>query len=85
MLSGLALFAADVKAYIVSVPFWIKMSLIAMLLANALVMTSAEGTLRVASTGEAAIAWRRIGTSSIVSAVLWGSIVLVSIVLTLSK
>jgi hypothetical protein len=85
MLSGLALFAADVKTYIVSVPFWIKMSLIAMLLANAVVMTSAEGTLRVASTGEAAIAWRRIGTSSIVSAVLWGSIVLVSIVLTLSK
>jgi hypothetical protein len=85
MLSGLALFAADVKTYLVSVPFWIKMSLIAMLLANALVMTASEGTLRVASGGGAALASARIRTSSIVSVLLWASIVLVSIVLSMSK
>ncbi|HEY0383302.1 MAG TPA: hypothetical protein VGC72_13995 [Candidatus Elarobacter sp.] len=85
MLSGFALFAADVKTYVVSVPFWIKLSLIAMLLANALIMTASESTLRVAPAGGAAIASARIRTTSIVSVLLWGSIVMVSIVLSLSK
>jgi hypothetical protein len=85
MLSGVALFAADVNTYVVSVPFWMKMSLITMLLANAIVMTAAEGTLRLDSDGAAAAAWARIRAGSVVSAVLWGSIVLVSIVLSLSK
>jgi hypothetical protein len=85
MLSGLALFATDVKAYVVSVPFWIKMSLIALLLANALIMTAAEGALQVDSAGAVSMAWTRIRASSMVSAFLWGSIVLVSIVLSLSK
>ena len=85
MLSGFALFAADVKTYVVSVPFWIKMALIAALLGNALIMTATEGTLRVDSGGVAAAAWTRIRASSIVSAALWGTIVLVSIVLSLSK
>jgi hypothetical protein len=85
MLSGFALFAADVKTYVVSVPFWIKMALIATLLVNALIMTSTEGALRVDSGGAAAMAWTRIRVSSIVSAALWGAIVLVSIVLSLSK
>src|ERR1700736_2045307 len=53
VLSGLALFAADVKTFVASVPFWIKMSLIAMLLANALIMTASEGTLRLATAGGA--------------------------------
>ncbi len=85
MLSGFALFAADVTTYAVSVPFWIKMALIATLLGNALVMTATEGTLRVDSGGGAALAWTRIRASSIVSVALWGAIVLVSIVLSLSK
>jgi hypothetical protein len=85
MLSGFALFAADVTTFAVSVPFWIKMALIAALLANALVMRATEGTLRVDSGGGAALAWTRIRASSIVSAALWGAIVLVSIVLSLSK
>jgi hypothetical protein len=85
MLSGVALFLADVKTYAVSAPFWIKMALIAMLLGNAVVMTASEGPLIAASGGAAAAAWTRIRASSIVSALLWGSIVLVSIVLSLSK
>jgi hypothetical protein len=85
MLSGFALFAADVTTYVVSVPFWIKMALIAALLGNALIMTATEGTLRVDSGGVAAPAWTRIRASSVVSAALWGTIVLVSIVLSLSK
>lgn len=85
MLSGVTLFAADVKTYVVSVPFWIKMALLAMLLGNALAMTTAEAALRVDASGAATMAWGRIRTSSIVSACLWGSIVLVSIVLSLSN
>jgi hypothetical protein len=85
MLSGVALFAADVKTYVVSPPFWIKMSLIAMLLGNALIMTANEGALRVEAGGTATAAWVRVRASSLVSALLWGAIVLVSIVLTLWK
>jgi hypothetical protein len=84
MLSGVALFASDVKTYVVSVPFWIKMSLIAMLFGNALIMQATEGSLRLEPGGGAAVAWARIRATSIASAVLWGSIVLVSIVLSLS-
>jgi hypothetical protein len=85
MLSGVALFASDVKTYVVSVPFWIKMALIAMLFVNALVMTSTERDLRVDSGTGATAAWGRIRASSIVSAFLWLAIVFVSVVLSLSK
>ena len=57
----------------------------AMLFGNALVMTASEGALRIDSSGSASLAWTRIRATSIVSAFLWGSIVLVSIVLALSK
>lgn len=85
MVSGLALFASDVKNYVISVPFWIKMALIAGLLGNALIMTSSETSLRGGGDGTASGAWSRIRTASIVSIALWASIVLVSIVLSLSK
>ncbi len=85
LLSGLAFFASDVKTYIVSVPFWIKMALIAMLLGNALIMTATERDLRVDAGAGAAAAWTRIRASSIVSALLWLAIVFVSVVLSLSK
>ena len=83
--SGVALFAADVTAYAGSVPFWTKMALIVALLANALVMTSTEGSLRVNAGGAAAIAWSRLRATSIASIALWGAIVAVSIVLSQSK
>jgi hypothetical protein len=85
MLSGVALFASDVRTYVVSVPFWIKMSLLSLLFGNALFMTAAETTLRVGAGGAAAVSWARIRATSVASACLWGSIVLVSIVLSLSK
>jgi hypothetical protein len=85
MLSGVALFASDVRTYVGSAPFWIKMGLISMLFGNALIMTATEGSLRLATGGGAAAAWTRIRATSITSAVLWASIVGVSIVLSLSK
>ena len=86
MASGVALFASDVETYAFSPTFWIKLSLIALLLVNALMMQSSERTLSVATAGGAAtVAWSRIRVSSIVSVALWASIVLVSIVLSLEK
>ena len=85
MLSGLALFASDVRTYAVSVPFWIKMGLIGMLFGNALIMTATEGSLRLATAGGAPAAWTRIRATSVASVALWASIVAVSIVLSLSK
>lgn len=83
--SGIALFAADVRTYVVSVPFWIKMGLIVLLFGNALVMTASEGALLADASGVAAVAWTRVRASSIASAVLWCAIAFVSIVLSQSK
>jgi len=88
MASGVALFASDVGTYAFSPTFWIKLGLIALLLANALVMQSGERTLSYASAGAggaATAAWTRIRASSVVSVALWTSIVLISIVLSLEK
>ena len=86
MASGVALFASDVGTYAYSLTFWIKLSLIALLMANALMMQSNERMLSVsAAGGTATLAWSRIRMSSIVSIALWASIVLVSIVLSLEK
>ena len=86
MASGLALFASDAATYAVSPTFWIKLGLIALLLANALVMQTGERTLSYAGSGGAATAaWTRIRASSVVSVALWASIVLISIVLSLEK
>jgi len=86
MASGVALFASDVQTYAFSPTFWIKLSLIALLLVNALLMQSSERTLSVSAAGNAAaLAWSRIRVSSVVSVALWASIVLVSIVLSLEK
>jgi hypothetical protein len=85
MASGLALFASDVKTYVGSVPFWIKMALIVALLCNAILMTANETSLRVNVSGTAAVAWARVRVSSVVSIILWAAIVSVSIVLSLSK
>lgn len=85
MASGIALFASDVKTYIASVPFWIKMALIAALLCNALLMTANETSLRINASSAASAAWSRVRASSIASIALWAAIVMVSIVLSLSK
>ena len=77
--------ALDVKTYVGSVPFWIKMALIVALLCNAILMTANETSLRVNVSGTAAVAWARVRVSSVVSIILWAAIVSVSIVLSLSK
>ncbi len=80
LLSGLALLAADLETYWGSWIFWVKMALIAVLLANGAVMTRIEQRLRAA--GPAADAhWRRLRTIAFTSLALWLTITLAGVAL----
>jgi predicted ATPase len=70
--SGVAMFLADLDTFWGAKAFWIKMSLIALLLANGLVMRQAEQLARTLP----ARAWRQLKTTSILSLVLWFAILL---------
>ena len=84
MLSGALLFLSDVETYATSIAFWVKMGLVALLLANGLVMMRAEDGLRSGSLGDAAGVDRRWGVlrgAAVASAVLWVATVLAGTVL----
>lgn len=66
-MSGFLLFAADSETYIYSKLFWTKMGLFALLLANGVLLVSAE---RKAARGDAR-GWNRLMASSIASIALW--------------
>lgn len=81
LLSGLAMLAADLDTFLGSWVFWLKMALIAVLLANGARMTRLERLLA----GPAAAApdqWRRLRGIAITSLVLWLVITLAGVVLT---
>jgi hypothetical protein len=65
--SGLLLLAADTETYLHSRVFWIKMALVALLLANGSLLVRAG---RRAQTGHQR-AWTRLGYGSIASLALW--------------
>ena len=65
--SGLLLFAADTNTFLHSVWFWVKMGLIAALMANGLVLTRAEK--RAAS--DLNEGWRALTITSTLSLALW--------------
>jgi len=83
-LSGALLFFADVEAFATSRIFWVKMTLIALLLTNAAIVLRVESALREGpargplESAEAAHLrlWRRRRTSAVVSVVLWLVLVL---------
>jgi uncharacterized membrane protein len=84
LLSGALLFFADVEAFAASRIFWAKMSLVALLVINALTSTRLDATLRrdaregAPDTGSSANSrrWRRRRAGAIASAVLWFGLVL---------
>ncbi len=78
--SGVLLFLADVETFWTSIFYWIKISLVALLLVNGYVMTRTEGAL--AKSPENAVLWERMRTLAIVSAVLWLATTLAGVVLT---
>jgi len=78
VVSGLLLFAADVETFLYSRVFWIKMSLVLMLLVNGALLTSAE---RRASRG-AVDAWGRLRITAVASLTLWLLIAFAGVALT---
>ena len=67
MVSGLLLFAADTGTFLHSTFFWIKMGLIAALLANGIVLTFAERKAEADLAG----GWRALTITSTLSVALW--------------
>jgi hypothetical protein len=78
VVSGLLLFAADVQTFLYSRVFWIKMTMILLLLVNGAVLTAAE---RRASSG-ADDAWGRLRATALVSLMLWFLITFAGVALT---
>ena len=73
--SGLLMFAADVEALAGSPVFWVKMLIVALLLANGAVMARTESALR-ADAGAAEVAWPRLRGTALSSLALWFAAVL---------
>ena len=81
--TGLLMLGADFEALAGEVTFWVKMGLVAVLLANGAVMMRAETGAR--SPGPAGDrAWRMLTRAAAASAFLWFLILLVSVLLTQS-
>jgi hypothetical protein len=76
--SGLLLLAADVETFLYSRVFWIKMTMVALLLVNGAVLTAAE---RQASRGEGD-AWGRLRATARISLALWFLITCAGVALT---
>lgn len=81
VVTGVLLFAADLETYFGSWIYWVKMSLIAMLLINGFLMTRAEG--RISSTPNAAdeAGWKQLRRTAVVSLILWFTIALAGVAL----
>jgi hypothetical protein len=75
--SGVLMLLADLEVFWASKAFWTKMTLVALLLANGLVMRRAE---QLAATVPDR-AWARLTRTSVISLMLWFAIVLTSTIL----
>ncbi|MFI5257692.1 MAG: hypothetical protein ACHQRK_10580 [Gemmatimonadales bacterium] len=80
ILSGLALLASDLDTFLGSWVFWVKMVLVAALLANGFVMTRLERRL-AATGGGTSDQWGRLRGIAITSLTLWLTITLAGVVL----
>lgn len=81
LISGLLMLAADLDTFLPSWVFWVKMALLAALLANGAVMRGLERTLSLASEGSED-QWRRLRGTAVTSLVLWLAITLAGVMLT---
>lgn len=79
-LSGLLMFAADLENLVASPAFWIKMALVALLLANGWLMLRTEQGLMRRDPGDAR-GWRRLRGIAVASLVLWFAVVLAGSIL----
>src|SRR3954466_10128439 len=79
VVSGVLMFLSDVETFLPSIFFWVKLALVALLLANGFVMTLTEKAL--ASKPTDAKLWARLRTIAILSAILWLATTLAGVVL----
>jgi hypothetical protein len=79
-LSGVAMAASDVESFLPSPVFWIKISLVVLLLANGGVLYTTEGALQTGR-GDAAVLWGRLRMASVASLVLWTATTLAGVAL----
>jgi hypothetical protein len=77
--SGLLMFLSDVATFLGTALFWIKIGLVALLLANGFLLTQTEHGLLTASDSDKL--WHRMRTLSVLSAVLWLATTLSGVVL----
>ncbi|MDB4881570.1 MAG: hypothetical protein JWL95_336 [Gemmatimonadetes bacterium] len=78
--SGVLLFLSDVDQFLASPFFWVKLTLIGLLLANGFVMTRTESALE--ARGDEGTLWGRLRTISLLSLTLWLATTLAGVVLT---
>lgn len=78
LISGVALLASDLDTFLGAPVFWVKMGLVAALLANGALMTRAEQRVRAGEVDQ----WRRLRVVSITSLVLWLVVTFVGVALT---
>jgi hypothetical protein len=85
-ISGLLLALSDVKTFGYSPVYWIKMSLVVLLLLNGLLLQRTErklraGSLLIQSTAPRQRLWSRLRFAAATSMVLWTAIVLAGVIL----
>ena len=78
--SGLLMFLSDVTTFLGAMLFWVKIGLVALLLANGYLLTRTEHALLTTSNNDAL--WQRMRTLSVSSAVLWLATTFSGVVLT---
>jgi uncharacterized membrane protein len=77
--SGVLMFLSDVETFVGSIFLWIKLSLVALLLVNGLMMTRTEKALAADVQNDAL--WNRMRTIALMSAALWILTTLAGVVL----
>jgi hypothetical protein len=87
--SGIALATADIKTFVPSPVFWLKMAFVALLLVNGLVLERTETALRREDSGSTAKfpdmhnrLWSRLKVSAMLSIALWTATAIVGVTLT---
>jgi hypothetical protein len=84
--SGVALATADIESFLGSPYFYVKLSLVALLLANGTVLERTERALRRGPAGAGTeTLWRRLRTTSRLSLVLWTCTVAAGTVLAIAS